>query len=249
VPAALSEVLSQRGAFRVYIWRIARWAEVQISSAIVWFEGFGNAIMSTDVVRELWRSRAANRAVFQPTASVGARSEGWVLLPRVGGSLSNVDVGIFGNDVPASGNCLYHAVWSSAVLAGVQHPFGAVASDHVFGVRVKVAIEVVRLLDEGRVRSGGDAESISRVFRGDSAYRDGASAWEANRRYIYRWHFRRLLGWCGSTGRSCSHSNLPLRGRVCHRASTSGWFLRNAIRHQSLFLRAPLYIYCSVLRG
>lgn len=117
--------------------------------------------MITSIAQGLWLSRAKSRARSQPGQYVGARCSGWSRLPRSGVARDAVSRAIYCHDVPAAGDCLYHAVWAAAIFAGVPMPFGCAATVHVFELRVEVAVEEVGLLEKGDIVDDLDRGSLN----------------------------------------------------------------------------------------
>jgi hypothetical protein len=89
-----------------------------------------------------WAVRARRMAAFSPRGKVasvidsGERVVTGVRLKCPDQVLEPVFSAI---DVPADGNCLFHAAWQAARVAGILRPFGLRGIDHVFSLRVQVA--------------------------------------------------------------------------------------------------------------
>ena len=78
-----------------------------------------------------WRAKAADLAARMPRHKLGMVMFGnsFAVPCRLS---SGASVALSVVDVPGVGNCLYHAVWQSARLQGLDRPFNFTAFDHVF---------------------------------------------------------------------------------------------------------------------
>lgn len=104
-------------------------------------------MFAVDHVITSWCSLAEQYAARAPTHRASAIVNGAVTqLPCQG-----LGMDFYGIDVPAYGNCLYHAVWTSAKRVGVRAPFGVNSSCHVFQLRVDVARTAVNLFCDEKV--------------------------------------------------------------------------------------------------
>ena len=99
-----------------------------------------------------WTRRAAHQALLEPEYLVGL-TEALIQVPCAGVGRTCIYFPIQGADVSKAGNCLYHAVWTAAIYSGIHDPFGMRAFEHVFGLRVLVAMKLHQLLEEGRVEN------------------------------------------------------------------------------------------------